>query len=123
MLKQGRESPLLLADIEEILKFFADINDGNVGLLLDAGHARVTATALGVRPESFFEALGPFVRALHLSDNSGIRDTHQRFHKRVWFASFLKDFSQYPIVIEASRLDMGEIFDQRKVLTDLMGTG
>jgi sugar phosphate isomerase/epimerase len=120
LLKQGRKSPLFLADIEDIVRFFADINDPNVGLLLDAGHARVTATSLGLRPESFFEDLSPYVRALHLSDNAGIRDTHQRLHKHVWFAPFLKDFSQYPIVIETSRRDIGENLDQRKVLVELM---
>jgi len=100
--------------------FFSDINDPTVGLLLDTGHARVTATALAERPERFFEILAPYIRALHISDNDGIRDTHQRFNAKAWFAPFLKDYRKLPLVIESCRLTLEEILDQRHILAGML---
>lgn len=117
---RGRKSPLLLADTEEITRFFADVKDSNIGLLLDAGHAKVTATAQGVRPESFFEDLGPYVRALHLSDNDGTRDTHQSFDGNVWFAPFLKDMASLPMVVEVYRMPLEKMLKQRQILEQLI---
>lgn len=120
LLKQGEQSPLLLGDIWEISRFFADVDDLNVRLLLDAGHAKVTATALGVRPERFFDVLAPYIRALHLSENDGMRDKHARFNAKAWFSPFLKDYRKLPMVIEVHSLSMDEILEQRQILAAMV---
>ena len=111
---------LLLARADEILKFVSDVGDPDVGLLLDVGHAKVTAHASGKRPETFMELLAPHIRALHLSDNDGKRDSHLRFDDSAWFSPFLKNFSDVPIVIEVYRLSPDEIRQQRQVLAEMM---
>lgn len=45
----------------------------NVGICLDTGHLNVFASA---RMEEWFNALGPYVRHLHIHDNHGDSDEH-----------------------------------------------
>lgn len=116
----GERSPFLLADVEEILRFFEDVNDAHVGLLLDAGHAKVSSATLGDRPERYFERLSPFIRALHLSDNDGLRDEHRPFGREAWFAQFLKRHASVPMVLEVNRLTIGEMTGQRRILQEML---
>ena len=114
------QSPLFLADVEDITRFFADIDDPRIGLLLDTGHAKVSAKTRGGRPEQFLEDLSPFIRAFHLSDNDGCRDTNQSFDGRVWFAPFLKEFASLPMVIEVYRMPLENMLKQRQSLEQLL---
>lgn len=113
-------NPLLLADIEEISRFFGDIDDSPIGLLLDTGHAKVSALTRGVRPEKYLEVLWPHIRALHLSDNDGTKDSHQAFNRYAWFAPFLKEMATYPCVIEVSRLTTEKMLDQLHTLEEML---
>lgn len=111
--------PLLLADVGEIRRFFSDLNSPAVGLLLDTGHAKVSAKTLGIAPERYLDELAPFIRCLHLSDNDGQRDTNCRFTRESWFAPFLKRADAAPKVIEVYRLSLNEMLAQRQLLTEL----
>ena len=94
------------------------MNDDNVGLLLDVGHAKVAASAHGFDPAEFFELP---IDALHLSDNDGTRDNNQPFDETAWFAPFLKKFAAIPNVIEVYRLPPAEMLRQRERLARLLG--
>jgi len=98
-------NPLLLTEGTEIVRFFADVERTNVGLLLDVAHVKVSATALGFKPESFVDLVSEHVRCLHLSDNDGNEDSNQPFGEDAWFYSRLKDFSMCEIVVESYNLE------------------
>jgi sugar phosphate isomerase/epimerase len=98
------ESPLLMTEPGELGKIFRYLNDTNIGLLLDVGHAKVSAAALGFEPGKFFEELAPWIGALHLSDNDGIRDNNKPFGPDAWFAKYF--LGDVPLVIEAYRIEI-----------------
>jgi len=112
--------PILLASTSEIYQFFLDAKESGVRFLLDTGHAKVSARTLGERPEKFFEILGHLIGALHLNENDGIRDNHERFDKDAWFASFLSDYRNRPMVIESNRLTAWQMQQQHNILTDIV---
>jgi sugar phosphate isomerase/epimerase len=112
--------PLLLTKVDEIRDFFSDISNSVVGLLLDTGHAKVSATTLGISPERYLEELSPFIKCLHLSDNNGLRDTNSPFTDSAWFAPFLKRLASIPMVIEVNNLTLDEIFQQRVLVEKLV---
>ena len=93
------ERPLLMTEPGEIANFLRKMNDPNLGLLLDVGHAKVSAKALGFEPGRYFEELAPWIGAVHLSDNDGLRDNNQLFTEDAWFAKYL--LGHIPVVIES----------------------
>ena len=117
-LDDNNESPLLLTTPEEINRFFQDLDDPSVRLLLDVAHAKVSAHTFGIRLEDYFEQLSPLIEALHLSDNDGLRDSNKPYDKDSWFMPFLGDFKSKTFVIEAYRLSL----DQMKTLKDVLQT-
>lgn len=113
-------SPLLLSRPEEIQHFFDVCCSRNVGLLLDVAHAKVSANAFKLQPEQFFELLGPYIKALHLSDNDGLRDSNQPFGRDAWFAPFLPAYAARPMVIEVCGLGVEDILAQKRLLEELI---
>ncbi len=100
----GRGGSLLMTNPTELRDFFDELSADNVGLLLDVGHAHVSAQALGFPAEEFFLQLADRVAALHLSDNDGCADSNGKFTAASWFAPYLHDFAFAPVVIEVYRL-------------------
>ncbi|WP_027714739.1 sugar phosphate isomerase/epimerase [Desulfuromonas sp. TF] len=94
--------PLLLAEVDELERFFQDIDHSQVRLLLDVGHAKVSARTFGISPESYFERLGPWIEALHLSDNDGKSDTNLPFDASAWFFPYLAGCRGRTMVIEVT---------------------
>jgi sugar phosphate isomerase/epimerase len=111
--------PQLLADVNEVCDFFSDVSDTDTGLLLDTGHAKVSALTLGITPERYLEELMPFIGCLHLSDNNGQRDTNSPLTGDAWFAPFLKELSSVPMVIEVYNLSLNEMYQQRELVAKL----
>jgi sugar phosphate isomerase/epimerase len=110
-------NPLLMTHADEIVRFMKDVDRPNVGFLIDFGHAKVSGTALGFDPLNFMEAVGPYVRALHISDNDGREDQNLPFGKDAWFYPLLKDFRRLPMVIEAYELDDDTMRSQLELLS------
>lgn len=108
-LDSNNESPLLLTTPDEILRFFKDLDDPSVSMLLDVAHAKVSARTFGIRLEDYFEKLSPYIEALHLSDNDGLRDSNKPFDEDAWFIPFLADFRSKTFVIEAYRLTIDQM--------------
>lgn len=60
---------------EDAARLFQDVGD-DVGLLLDVGHLLVSARTYGFDPARFVQVHRDRIRALHLHENDGTRDTH-----------------------------------------------
>ncbi len=100
----GRANSLLMSRAEEVVRLMNDVSHPRLGLLVDTGHVKVSATALGFTPESFIRDTADFIRAFHLSDNNGLADQNRTFDRDAWFAPALKDFPSSTIVVEAYKL-------------------
>ncbi len=114
------ECPLLLADPDEIVDFFHKVDGSDVRLLLDAGHAKVTAATLQSAPEEFIERLGPHIGGFHLSDNDGLRDTNSEFDDGCWFAPLLPSYNDRPMVVEVYSLEPERILEQCRRLEGMV---
>lgn len=115
-LAKAPANPLLMTDAGEILRFMKDVERPNVGFLIDTGHTKVSGTALGYDPHAFMDAVAPYVRALHLSDNDGREDQNLPFDENAWFYPRLKDFKHVPWVLEAYKLEDGIMKQQVAML-------
>jgi sugar phosphate isomerase/epimerase len=114
--REYNRNTLLMATADEIVRLMADVDDPALGVLVDVGHVKVTATALGFRRERFVEALAPHIGAFHLSDNDGQTDQNLPFTEDTWFCPLLTDFPHVPVVIEAYNLTWRQIQEQFQVL-------
>lgn len=92
-----------------------------IGLLLDLGHARVAATALGQDPHELVEEVAARVRCLHLSENDGHRDLNLPFDETAWFWPHLERFRHLPWVVEAYRLEPSVLAEQVALLEQSFG--
>jgi sugar phosphate isomerase/epimerase len=114
---QGR--PLLMVESDEINRFFSDVDHPRLGLLMDTGHTKVSATALSYSPQAFIEDLAPHIRAFHLSDNDGQEDQNLPFASDAWFAPYLHQFPDAPLVVEVYRLEQDQMHQQLGLATAL----
>jgi hypothetical protein len=78
------EDPLLLTHPEEISTFMGSM-PSNVGLLLDVAHLKVSGNALGFDIHTAHKQLQPWIKAYHLSDNDGTRDSNNAVSEDSWF--------------------------------------
>lgn len=117
--KHGRNA-LLMSTATEIKQLMQDVNDDNLGFLLDVGHLKVTATALNFKAEDFINQTKPYIKALHLSDNDGETDQNLPFGIEAWFYPFLSQFTHVPWVIEAYRLTWQQMKEQYNILNILL---
>lgn len=92
-----------------------------LGVLLDLGHAKVSATALGQDPHEWVEEVAARVRCLHLSENDGHRDQNLPFDETAWFWPHLERFRHVPWVIEAYRLEPPVLAEQVALLEQSFG--
>ena len=114
--RQLGTNPFLLVDAEESCRFVADVAASNVGLLVDVGHVKVSATALGFDPVTFLDKVASHVRALHLSDNDGQRDSNGLISEESWFIRHLPRFADRAIVIETYGGTAADLARQRALV-------
>ena len=110
---------ILMASHDEIVRLMSDVDDPNLGVLVDVGHVSVTANALGFRREDFIEKLAPYIGAFHVSDNDGQKDQNLPFDQDAWFCPFLCRFPGVPIVIEAYGLTWRQMEEQYRILDEV----
>lgn len=104
--------PFLMTTADDIESILAEVGAPNLGLLLDVGHARVSATALGFDAGEFVRRVRPWVRALHLSDNDGVEHQNHPVRENSWFWPYLRDLNYFDAVIEVNALDATAIPSQ-----------
>ena len=77
-----------MADPDEIELVLGEL-DGNVGLLLDVGHLKVSSLTLGFDLVEAMSRLLPLAEGFHLSENGGMADDHLSFGDDAWFLPHL----------------------------------
>jgi sugar phosphate isomerase/epimerase len=86
----GARSLLLCLEVEDFAALAKKVGEDRFGVLLDVGHLRCTSHVLKFSREDFCRALSPWIRAFHLSDNDGRRDSHQSFDAQAWFLTIVR---------------------------------
>lgn len=115
-LVRGRNVIGLCATAADVARTHAEAAAPNLGFLIDVGHLKVTAGALGFDAHAFLDAVAPLVEAFHLSDNDGTADQNRSFDDGAWFVPRLADFPDAVMVLEAYALDVDEIGAARRVI-------
>ena len=100
---------LQMVDADELARLVQDVSDESFGLLIDVGHLKVSATALGFDPHAFLEQLGPHTAAVHLSDNDGDVDAHRPFGDDAWFLPHLRNLPDACVTVELKGLPAARI--------------
>ncbi len=113
------DSPLLLCwEATEIIRL-AEMLDGKFRLLVDFGHLKVSAESGGFSAAEFMDRVGSWIRAFHLSDNSGATDEHRPFDGQAWFLPFLRRHAEVPCTLEFDRAGRGEILRAQQAVENL----
>jgi len=115
-LVNGSENPLLCCEHEEIINILRAVNNNRLGLLLDTAHLKVSCQTLGIDKNNEVDLLEPHIKAIHHSDNDGLKDTNDPMGDGYWFLPYMKRFSSLPQVIEVKNIDLSEIKQQVKLL-------
>jgi len=117
---------------DDLVAFFDAASDDRVGLLLDLAHLKVTCTYCDLDPDRALDAildtLGDKIRALHLSDNDGLRDSHLPIDPEGWVALATARALQVKgaggrglyATLESRRLPDDELRRQMDFLLDMM---
>lgn len=108
------ENPLLLVQPDEIEMFMRDA-PGNVGLLLDVAHLKVSSITMGFDLVAAHKRLSPWIRGYHLSDNDGSRDSNEPVLENSWFWSSLVGGLNY-YSLEVYGLSANELVFQRDLV-------
>ena len=109
---------LLLADGEEIVEFMRELR-GDVGLLLDVGHLKVSSNTLQFDLLYTFQILQEFTEGYHLSENLGESDDHLGFDLDAWFVPLLNPQIAFG-TLEIVNLDAFGIARLSKVLSNYL---
>jgi sugar phosphate isomerase/epimerase len=110
------DNPLLLCEAGEIRWLMRAVGDPALGLLLDTGHAQVSAATLGFDAPEFVGAVEPWIGAWHVSDNDGITDQNAPCREDSWFLPALRKHRGAPVVIEVANLSPAQIVVQSELL-------
>ena len=117
---KGKVLPFFCCESSGILEVFKHINHPNFGLLLDTAHLKVSCKTLGLALKDQIDKIGPYVKAIHHSDNNGTKDTNDKITPNYWFLDHIKDFKHVPHVLEVKKSSIDEIKLQLKLLEDFI---
>jgi sugar phosphate isomerase/epimerase len=116
---EGRNKLLLGVTAKDLIRYIKKVGRSNLFILLDVGHLKITATTLGLNPYREIEAIAPFIRAVHLSDNNGYEDAHDKVNRDSWFwkplKEYLRDNSIY-YILEVQGLTHAERLEQVQMI-------
>ena len=95
------------------------VSHPNLGILLDTGHLSVSAQTLGFNKFRFIDQITPYIKAIHIHDNSGKADTHDKVVEGSWVLDVLTDpnFIAATKVIESKFNNIKEIKQYKNWLT------
>lgn len=119
--KENQSSPILLNHYSELKRFIKDVDRKNVKLLLDFGHAKVSAQAHKIDPNEYVEQLSDYISCFHLSDNNGVIDSNEVIHEDTWFLKHLSAFKEKEMVLEIYNLGTEEIKSQIQLIQSSLG--
>jgi sugar phosphate isomerase/epimerase len=113
----GSNDLFLLCDLDDFQRFKKDFTHQNIGILLDVGHLKVSATNLNFDKNIAIEILAEKIEAFHLHDNNGFADQHLPFDENAWFLNMLSAFKdRAAFIIEANSIPEPAIKTQVEIL-------
>jgi sugar phosphate isomerase/epimerase len=116
---QGRRL-IPMAHPDDLVMLARELNDPWFGFLLDVGHAKVSANALNINYDVFFEKMSSYIYAFHLSDNNGLYDQNNSFDKGAWFMSHLRFFPKATFTLELCATSPENILMTRDHVLEVM---
>lgn len=103
----GKNELALMTSPQDFIDFIEQPQLHDVGILLDVGHLKVSASAERFDPEDAIEAIGDRAHLLHLSDNDGVEDNNSPFGQDAWFWPHLKRLKHVSLVtLEVCDMDL-----------------
>jgi sugar phosphate isomerase/epimerase len=111
-------SLLLCLGADDFCQLAKKVGTESFGILLDVGHLRCTSRVLGFSKEGYCSTVSPWIRAFHLSDNDGCRDTHHPFDAQSWFLGIVRSRPHLAGTLEFNRCSPEELFTSIRLLTD-----
>lgn len=117
-LENNFKNIFLCVDSKEIIEIIRDINMPNFGLLLDTGHLKVSSSSLGLNLFEEASCLLNYAKAVHHSDNDGIRDSNKEIDKNYWFMPLMKKLKESYHVLEVKNISLESIKKQTQILSD-----
>ena len=122
-LQEGINRLLLLCEASEFEKLWERIPCDNLGILLDLGHLRVSASWLGFDADAFIERVKGKISALHINDNDGRSDTHGRVDKGSWCLETISrhHLAGVPIILESANRTIAEVKQQVGIIENVLG--
>jgi sugar phosphate isomerase/epimerase len=107
--------PFLMTTSEECV-YVMENTPSNVNMLVDVAHLKVSANSLLFNPIDFLEECNSWIRAYHLSDNDGTRDSNQMVDEGSWFWNYLRrDLDYYSLEIYGVGVE--ELLSQIEITT------
>ena len=97
--QEFKNNAFLMVDPQETSEII-ELTDGNVGLLIDVAHLKVSANTLGFSAVDYMNRFEGRTWGYHLSDNEGLMDTNHPIQKDSWFwQSMNKNLDYYSLEI------------------------
>jgi len=112
------ENPLLMTDSESIINFFTFM-PGNVSLLLDVAHLKVSSVAQSFDLQESHNKLKPFIGGYHLSDNDGFTDSNGKVNTNSWFWNDIKKDLDY-YTLEVYKASHQELIEQSLLVEQML---
>ena len=102
-------NPFLCCDSDDIIRLFESKKSNFFGLLLDTGHLKVSSKSLNLDLLKEYNKIKKFIRAIHHSDNDGLKDSNQIITKDYWFLDYIDEFQNLSHVIETKNMSESSI--------------
>lgn len=113
-----KSNPFLMADTNECVEIMKNTNS-NVNLLVDVGHLKVSANSLGFKKQDLLKRCSQWIKAFHLSDNDGKRDSNNKVSFDSWFWPYInKELDYYSLEIYNTKPI--ELMDQFNFATKML---
>jgi sugar phosphate isomerase/epimerase len=113
---EGARSLLLCLEAKDFIALAKKVGEDCFGVLLDVGHLRCTSHVLKFSREDFCRTLTPWIRAFHLSENDGRRDSHQPFDSRAWFLTVVKSRQDAAVTLEFDQCSDAELMASMQIM-------
>jgi len=108
-----------LKNQNDFLNFLKEANQKNLGLLIDLGHLNISSKHNGFDKKSFIKKLQKHALEIHVHENDGTKDTHQKITNKNILADFDKDIiKKIAVTLEVQRLNKEEILQQKQFLEE-----
>jgi sugar phosphate isomerase/epimerase len=120
-LTEDGQNPLFCCDSAEITALLKQVNQPELGLLLDTAHLKVSAQTLQLNLEQEVAKVWDCIEAVHHSDNDGLKDTNENITKEYWFLKHLPQLKSMLHVLEVKRQSVESINYQLGILSKNIG--